>query len=116
MSVIGFITLRPFIDLKDFFDKVKFQEILRHSIPLIPFALIGYLTSSQLDAFFITNYLSQKALGIYSVATQTSGIMLQLPHFANMLLVSLFVSLQANKETDTIKRFFKHVVPSLTLA
>ncbi len=116
MSAIGFVILRPFIDLKDSFDKVKFRKILFHSLPLIPFALVGYLSTSQLDAFFITNYLSQKALGIYSVATQTSGIMLQLPHFANMLLLSLFVSLQTNKETDTIKGFFEHVVPSITLA
>lgn len=116
LSGAGFILLRSFIEFSGFYDAVQFRKMLKFSLPLIPFAIVGYLSTSQLDAFFITRYFSTSDLGIYAVAAQINGIVLQLPILANTLLLSLFVSLKAAGRESLLHRFFKDAVPSITLA
>jgi O-antigen/teichoic acid export membrane protein len=89
--------------------------MLRFSIPIIPTALIGYLSTNYLDALFITHFLSQAKLGIYSVAYQLTGLTQQLPLLAGMLLMPLFVTLQSGKRADRTERFIREVLPSMTL-
>lgn len=115
MAIVGLIFLRPFIGFGDFYDAVQFRKMLVYSLPLIPFAVVGYLSTSQLDAVFITRYLSTKDLGIYSIATQISGITFQLPILANSILLSMFVSLKTAGNDSPVERFFRQIVPSLTL-
>lgn len=91
------------------------NRMLRFSIPLIPTALISYLATNYLDALFITHFLSQTKLGIYSVAYQLAGLTLQLPLLAGTLLMPLFVSLQTGKREDRTERFIREVLPSITL-
>src|SRR5207302_6181716 len=87
----------------------------RFSIPIIPTTLIGYLSSNYLDALFITHFLSQAKLGIYSVAYQLAGLTQQLPLLAGTLLMPLFVTLQTAKREDRTERFIREVLPFITL-
>ncbi|MET0751973.1 MAG: polysaccharide biosynthesis C-terminal domain-containing protein, partial [Pyrinomonadaceae bacterium] len=60
-------------------------------------------------------FLSVRDLGIYSVATQISGITLQLPTLANSLLIPLFITLQKEKRTQKLDEYFKDILPSIIL-
>jgi O-antigen/teichoic acid export membrane protein len=115
MSAVGVWLIRPYIELKGFYDAPQFRKMLLFSLPLIPFAIIGYLSTSQLDAVFITRYLSTRDLGIYAVAAQINGIAQQLPILANTILLSLFVSLKTSGKDSLVELFFAEVVPSMTL-
>jgi len=115
LTVLGLVILRPFVALEGFFDRDHFRKMLVYSLPLIPFAVVGYLSTSQLDAFFITKYLSTRELGIYAVAAQINGLLLQLPILANAVLLSMFVSLKTRGDESLISRFIKDAVPSITL-
>ncbi|CAN5583461.1 hypothetical protein BH10ACI2_BH10ACI2_12990 [soil metagenome] len=116
MSVVGVWFLRPFIEFRGFYDGPQFRKMMMFSLPLIPFAIVGYLTTSQLDAVFITQYLSKKDLGIYAIASQIYGITLQLPILVNTIMLSMFVSLKATGKDSLVKLFFANVIPSITLA
>jgi O-antigen/teichoic acid export membrane protein len=115
MATVGLYYLTPHISLSGGFDRVKLRSMLWFSLPLIPFAIVGYLSTNQLDAYFLTNYMSEKDLGIYGVAAQLNGMVLQLPILANSILMSLFVSLRTGKQDDASQRFFVHVLPTLVL-
>jgi O-antigen/teichoic acid export membrane protein len=77
--------------------------------------LIGYFSTSYLDAIFISQYLTKKELGIYSVAYQINGILMQFPVLAGSLLMPLFVTLQSNKQDETVKKYITDVLPLITL-
>jgi O-antigen/teichoic acid export membrane protein len=115
LSIAGAFILRRFVELRGFVDPAQCRKILTYSLPLIPFAIVGYLSTSQLDAFFITRYLSTRDLGIYAVAAQINGMVLQLPIMANTVLLSMFVSLKSGGQESLLQRFFKEAVPSITL-
>ncbi|MEZ5422430.1 MAG: oligosaccharide flippase family protein [Pyrinomonadaceae bacterium] len=115
LSIFGLVLLRPFIELKGFFDREHFRKMLVYSLPLIPFAVVGYLSTSQLDAFFITRYLSTSDLGIYAVAAQINSLVLQLPILANSVLLSMFVSLRATGQNALISKFLNDIIPSAAL-
>ena len=116
MAIVGGTMLRPYVRRGRLFDAAQFRTMLRFSLPLIPFAIVGALATSQLDAIFITQYLSKRALGIYSIATQINGIVAQLPILANSVLLAMFVSLKSTGRESMLSSFFQHVTPPLTLA
>ncbi|HKX83562.1 MAG TPA: oligosaccharide flippase family protein, partial [Pyrinomonadaceae bacterium] len=116
LTAAGFYVLREFIELNGFFTRQHFRRMLVYSFPLIPFAIVGYLSTSQLDAFFITRYLTIHDLGIYAVASQINGMVLQLPILANSILLSMFVSLKASGKDAVISKFLNDIVPSAALA
>jgi O-antigen/teichoic acid export membrane protein len=98
-----------------FWDRPLLAKMLRFSLPLIPTAFAGYLTGGYLDALFITRYLTLADLGTYSVAYAIVGSFLQLPTLLNALLLSLFVSLQAEGRDESIRRYLRNVSPLLAL-
>jgi O-antigen/teichoic acid export membrane protein len=113
-TLTGFWILRNFIFVSFTMDTIFWRKIVIFSLPLIPFTLTSYLSSGA-DAVFISKFLSTRDLGIYSVATQISGIALQLPTLANSLLLPLFVSLQKENKTNRLQHYFKHTFPTLIL-
>lgn len=115
MVVVGLFQLRRFISRRIEFDFSWLKEMMKFSLPLIPFYFVGYFSSNYLDAIFITQYLSKSDLGIYSVAYQINGIFLQFPVLANTLLLPLFVTLKTTGEIAKIKMYIQDVVPVLTL-
>ena len=114
-SLVGLIKLRKLIWPAVRVDAALLSRMLRFSIPIIPTTLIGYLSSNYLDALFITHFLSQAKLGIYSVAYQLAGLTQQLPLLAGTLLTPLFVTLQTAKRGDRTERFIREVLPFITL-
>ena len=115
MSVSGLWKLRKLVSWKFEVDSPTLKKILKFSVPLIPFSLIGYFSTSYLDAIFISQYLSKSDLGIYSIAYQINGILMQFPVLAGSLLMPLFVTLQANNQEGKIKTYLTDVLPLLTL-
>ena len=96
-------------------DRVLLKQMLTFSLPVLPASLVGYMSSSYLDAFFITHYLSGADLGVYAVAYQVAGIGLQLPLLVGTVLLPLFVTLQAEGQFDRAERFMHNALPFLTL-
>ncbi len=115
MSIIGFFKIRNLVSWRILYDSEILVRLLRFSFPLIPFSLIGYFSTSFLDAIFISQYLDKTELGIYSVAYQINGILMQFPLLAGSLLLPLFVTLQSKRTGDNVKKFISEVLPLLTL-
>ncbi|HTH51861.1 MAG TPA: oligosaccharide flippase family protein, partial [Pyrinomonadaceae bacterium] len=88
MVVVGLVISAKYIGLAKIVDLPQLRTMVRFSLPLIPFTIISYFATSQLDAYFLNNYLTTADLGIYSIATQISGIVVQIPVLANTLLLS----------------------------
>lgn len=96
-------------------DTTVLPRMLKFSLPLLPTALVGYMSTSYLDAFFITHYLSAAALGVYAIAYQVSGIALQIPLLVGTVLMPLFITLQVDGQVERSGRFMREVLPLLTL-
>lgn len=115
MTLIGTWHLRKFIFGSFSMSWVLLKKIFAFSIPLLPFSLVSSFSSGYVDALFISSYLSTRDLGIYNIAPQMSGIMMQLPTLANSLLIPMFVTLSKESQTNRTLQFFSHLLPSLTL-
>ncbi len=115
MTAVGTVLLKPYIFTKFSIDRTFLRKILAYSLPLLPMSLVGYFSGSYLDAVFVSHFLSTSDLGVYSVATQINGIVLQLPTLANGLLISLFITLQKEEKPRKIQRFFHDLLPSCVL-
>ncbi len=115
MIAAGVGALRNYIFADLAVDAAFLKKIFAYSIPLLPFSLVGYLSGSYIDAIFVSGYLSTRDLGIYSIATQISGIAMQLPTLANTLLLPLFVTLQKESGSERSQNYFKNILPTITL-
>ncbi len=115
MAGVGLFRLRHFIFGRFEVDRAFIRDVVLYSLPLAPMALVGYFSGSYLDAIFVSDLLSTRDLGIYSVASQFNGIVLQLPTIANSLLTPLFITLVKERGSQRIDRFFHDVLPSATL-
>jgi O-antigen/teichoic acid export membrane protein len=115
MAVVGAFVLRRYILARFSFDITFLRKLFAYSLPLLPFTLVGFFSGSYVDAVFIAQYLSTADLGVYWIATQVSGIALQLPTLANTLLLPLFISLNKESQDDRLENYFRNVLPSVTL-
>ena len=115
-TLAAFWILRGFVFVRFSVDWIFLRKILVFSLPLIPFTITNYLSGGYADAVFISKFLSTRDLGIYSVATQMSGVALQLPTLFNSLLLPLFISLQKESQTEKMRQYFKQILPTLTLS
>jgi O-antigen/teichoic acid export membrane protein len=78
--------------------------------------MLSYFSFNQLDAIFILRYLTKADLGVYSVAYQINGLILQLPTLAGYLLMPLFITVRLNSEDNQIQTvYFRDILPLLTL-
>lgn len=115
MGLVGLWMLRSYIWTKFTVDFDFVKKIIVYSVPLLPFTLVGYFSSGYIDTVFISTFLSIPDLGVYSVAAQMNGILMQLPTLANALLIPLFITLEKENRSDKIKRYFSDVLPTMTL-
>lgn len=116
MIVIGLFQIRNLVSWRIEVDLGSLKKILKFSIPLIPFSLIGIFSTGYLDAIFIVQYLSKTELGLYSIAYQINGILMQFPLLAGSLLMPLFVTLQNETQEAVIKKYISDVLPLLTFS
>ncbi len=89
------------------------RKILVFSLPLLPYSLIGYFSTSYLDVFFISQYLSKTDVGIYSIAYQVTGVVMQIPVLAGSILLPMFVTMQSGNNNDQINVYFTKILPSI---
>jgi O-antigen/teichoic acid export membrane protein len=115
MIFAGLWHLRSLLSWKISFDADWLKRMLKFSVPLIPFALVGYFSSGYLDAIFISQYFSKSDLGIYSIASQVNGILMQFPTLVGALLLPWFVTLQTNNQDLMMKSYMEDILPLITL-
>lgn len=116
MICAGVFFLRGYIFNRFSIDGGFLRKLLAYSFPLLPMAVVGYIGSVYVDAIFLASYLSKADLGVYSVAAQVNGVLLQIPTLANTLLLPLFVTLTREEQTTRLQKFFDRILPVLTLA
>lgn len=115
MFFVGLWHLRKLLSWKISYDAVWLKRMFKFSVPLIPFALVGYFSSGYLDAIFISQYFSKSDLGIYAVASQVNGILMQFPTLVGALILPWFVTLQTNKQDLMMKSYMEDMLPLITL-
>lgn len=114
MTIIGLFAIRRLFSWRLQIKSEMVRQVLKFSLPLIPYTFIGYFSTSYLDAIFIAQYLDKSELGIYSVAYQVNGILMQFPLLAGSLLLPLFVTLQTGNNNARIKTYIEDILPLLT--
>lgn len=115
MAVTGLIAVRGYFSWSLHVHFATVKKLFRFSLPLVPYSLIGYFSTNYLDAIFISQYLTRAELGVYSVAYQISGILLQFPLLAGTLLLPLFVTLRSTGKADRVTTYMEDLLPLLTL-
>jgi O-antigen/teichoic acid export membrane protein len=115
MAVFGLFKIRSLILSRFSVDKAFVKTVLAYSIPLLPLSLVGYFSGSYVDAIFISSFLSTRDLGIYSVAAQINGMLIQFPTLVNGLLVPFFVTLDKEGAGEKLNNYFANALPNLTL-
>jgi O-antigen/teichoic acid export membrane protein len=115
MTIIGLWQIRNLVSWKFELDAKTLKKMFKFSVPLIPFTVIGYLSTNYLDAIFISQYLNKTELGIYFVAYQINGILMQFPILAGSLLMPLFVTVLSKNQDSFFKKYLADVLPLLTL-
>jgi O-antigen/teichoic acid export membrane protein len=114
-TIAGIWQLRSLIFPTVWLNPALLKSIMAFSLPLIPYFLLASLSGNQLDAFFITHYLSVTAFGVYSLAYTLSGILMQLPTHLGSLLLPFFITVHVHGETDRVSHFLRDLLPPLTL-
>ena len=116
MAIAGLIAIRRLFSWRIDIRLDVIAKLLKFSLPLIPYSLIGYFSTNYLDAIFISQYLTRADLGVYSVAYQINGILLQFPLLAGTLLLPLFITLRSTGKADRVTTYMEDLLPILTLA
>lgn len=114
-AIVGIWFLGDTLRTRPQIDAHLLQKILRYSLPLLSFSLLVYFNSQYLDAFFISHYLGPAALGIYFVAYQLAGAVLQLPTLAGTLVLPFMVTHRVDGRDAILERFFTDYLPVLSL-
>lgn len=115
-SLVGIWRIWTLVFPPDTWDRALLKRMLTFSAPLIPFAILAFLSTNFLDAFFISHFLSLSDLGVFQLAYQMAGSFSMLPILAGSLLLPLFVTLDADSAGDRMSLYFRNVLPMLTLA
>jgi O-antigen/teichoic acid export membrane protein len=115
MAGVGVYRLRRLIFTSFAVEFEFIKKIFIYSVPLLPYWIIGYMSSSFVDAVFISTFLSTADLGVYGIAIQISGLAMQIPTLANTILFPLFITQQAESGEERSFFFFRHVLPGLVL-
>lgn len=115
MIVVGIFQIRRFVFARFAVDRALLKKILKYSLPLLPFSLIGYFSGSYVDAVFVSHFLSTRDLGVYAVASQIGGIVLQFPALAHNMMLPMFVTFQKESKTEWAANFFRKLVPTLNI-
>lgn len=114
-TVIALIALRRMIFPVSPIRRERLVKILRFSAPLIASGLVSYFASSYLDSFFIARFLSAAALGVYAIAFQFSGAVMQVNFLAGTLLQPFFISVAPEMQDQRIRQFATRVLPVISL-
>jgi O-antigen/teichoic acid export membrane protein len=88
-------------------EKKYVKQVLRFSLPLLPYGITAFLASSYLDTFFISHYLEKSDLGVYSVAYQFYGFWMQLPTILGGLMMPMFITYFVRGQMQAIDNYLK---------
>ncbi len=114
-SLVGLWRLRRLIGRPVLLKPVLLRRVLLFSLPLIPQSLIGYFSTNYLDAWFIQHYLSAADLGVYSIAYQLTGTVMQLPVLVSSLLLPMFTTLEVRQGNRQLDRYMRELLPVMSL-
>lgn len=108
--------LRGLVPLPRKLDLGRLRPLVAFSLPLIPWSIMGYVSSNFFDAFFIKHYMTSADLGRYSVAFQMTSAILQAPTLLGSLLGPYFVTLYTTGESDKLASYARTVAPFLAIS
>ncbi len=114
-ALAGFWRLRSLVFPLAPLDRAIMKHLIGFSYPLAFQLLVGYFSTSYLDAFFILKYMTTSDLGVYSLSYSLTGQFMQLPSIAGTLFTAFMITSETRGETERLKRFFTQVLPSVTL-
>ncbi len=114
-ALVGISRLRPLIYPGIGIDRPLLRRMLGFSLPLTLHGILGYLSTSYLDAFFILKLRSEAELGVYALAYQLAGTFMQLATVGGSLLLSLFVTLGLEGKSERTTHYFRELLPVLAL-
>lgn len=86
-------------------------EMWSFSAPLIFSTWAGLLGTPWIQYHIIKHYLSDSAVGFYSLASQVSGVVQQVSVIASVLLLPHFSVLVSHCDTVEIRRFVEKIAP-----
>ncbi len=113
-SFAGLFRVRRFLRWRWEVKQELLCPMLRFSLPLLPYCMLGFLTTNYLDAFFLTRYRSLAELGVYAVTYQVVGSLIQFTALAGSLMMPLFITLHAHDRQERIPQIFEHVLPVMS--
>lgn len=115
-ALIGIWRLRHLIGRPVIPDLPVLKKIFLFSLPLIPHSLVGYFSTNYLDAWFILRHLTASDLGIYSIAYQLAGTVMQLPVLVGTLLLPMFTTLEVTRDDERSQEYLRDILPILSLS
>lgn len=111
--------IRGFIDWnprKVAFSSKTFKKFLVFSIPIPLYSLLNPLTLNFVGTLFIVNYHTKTDLGLYTVATQISGLLMMIPTVLGSLLMPVFVTSETETGDNSLaKVYFRQILPLFSL-
>ncbi len=114
-ALIGLWRLRHLIGHPAALKLALLRRVLTFSLPLIPHSLVNYFSTNYLDAWFILRYLSVADLGVYAIAYQLAGTVMQMPVLAGTLLLPMFTTLEVEQDDQRLRDYLRHILPVLCL-
>lgn len=77
-------------------DRPVIKNIIKFSLPLIPYSLVAFLSTNFCDSFFLNKYVKDSDIALYSIAYQFNGIWLQIPTILGTIILPFFIT--SNKQ------------------
>jgi O-antigen/teichoic acid export membrane protein len=102
----------------DYLSKITFKytkDILNFGIPLIPHAISGTIMAMS-DRYFISYYIGNEQVGLYTIAYQISALMLLLSVSVNQAWSPMLFKLLKDKNIKQIYRFTFYLFTLFILA
>ena len=94
-------------------DKMVVKKLLLFSWPLLFGSLSGFFSSGYLDVIVIKHFLPLTEVGVYYLASQLSGMILQVPTVACTVLSPMLTTFHVKDRKDLIDRYLTRVLPNL---
>jgi O-antigen/teichoic acid export membrane protein len=95
-------------------DRALLRRMVIFSLPMIAFAVSQYVIGA-VDIVILGVYRPPRDVGLYAIAYQGYGVLLQVATTATIVLSPLFVSLRAASREGVIQRFYERLVPQVLL-
>jgi len=111
LAFLAMINIRILLPIKLHRSALRNQLIF--SLPLLLGYYSGFLGVSYLDIIVLKHFLPLTEVGVYNLANQLSGLIVQVPGVAVPVFLSMLTTLYVNDRKDLIGAYLTRVLPDL---